>query len=310
MSSRSRDLRVGHVLQHAHRDRVALVGRQVRHPGGDRLAQLADPGELLDPLDLAVGQRAALAAEQRARRRRPVSSRRSWSRSSERAIAHSQPDSSSSLEPRYCARRSKHDGEHVGGQVGRQLRVVDAPLEEHQQRRRPTAGTACRKSSSVSVRGAPSARVSAPARRARVDLALGRRDGSGGRPAGPSRGPRRARRPTASRARPATARSPRPRAQLRCSTCAGARLGLLDDPLGLLVDDVERVRADRAQVLQRGAEEDLAAGLADRHRAQARAHAEARDHRARELGRGVEVVADAPVELLAELDQLGRRCRP
>src|SRR5262249_33447678 len=39
-----------------------------------------------------------------------------------------------------------------------------------------------------------------------------------------------------------------------------APLGLLDDPLGLLVDDVERVRADRAELLQRRAEEDLAAG--------------------------------------------------
>jgi hypothetical protein len=34
----------------------------------------------------------------------------------------------------------------------------------------------------------------------------------------------------------------------------GAHLGYLDEPLGLVVDQVERVRADRAEVLERGPE--------------------------------------------------------
>jgi hypothetical protein len=82
------------------------------------------------------------------------------------------------------------------------------------------------------------------------------------------------------------------------------RLRLLDDPLRLLIDDVEGVGADGAEVLQRGAEEHLAAGLADRHRPERRAHAVAGDHLAGEFGRRVEVVAGAG-RALAELLRLG-----
>ena len=54
----------------------------------------------------------------------------------------------------------------------------------------------------------------------------------------------------------------------RCRIVSRLLDRLADDPLDLAVDQLERRRADRAELLQRGAEEDLAALLADRDRAE------------------------------------------
>ena len=65
---------------------------------------------------------------------------------------------------------------------------------------------------------------------------------------------------------------------------------------------------DRAEVLQRGAEEHLAALLADRHQAERLGHAERGDHAARQRGRGVQVVVDAG-RGVPERDPLARQAR-
>ena len=83
----------------------------------------------------------------------------------------------------------------------------------------------------------------------------------------------------------------------------GPLLGGLDDLARLGVDALQRSRSDAAQLLQRRAEEDLGALLADRDRAE-RGHAEGRDHRAGQLRRGVKVVVDGRGDL-AERDPLG-----
>ena len=97
--------------------------------------------------------------------------------------------------------------------------------------------------------------------------------------------------------------------QLRSRIAGGARLGVAHEPLDLVVDQVERLRADRAEVLQRGAEEHLAALLADRDEPERVGHAEGGDHAARERGRGVQVVVDARRDV-PEGDPLAGEARP